>query len=419
MPTATLTNRVSVGSLSRTERTQLQQLEDVLQTARRWAVEEAKALLEIKEKKLWRGRYKSFEDYGLERWGYEHSQLYRLTQWGEVIRTVSPIGEHPLRETHARPLYGLTRDQQREAWKSVCRRHNGRRTAADVEAVVQAFLEPARPQERAASAQKATGGKIVCADAIEGVKLLDDASVDLFLFSPPYCEQRIGRYPGVSESKYADWMTTVMEAIRPKLGGRGNVLIVAREHVRNGQISDVWLRTRLAIRSLGYCESETLIWHAPDKPPLGRPDRPRRTWEYVYWFSGSPRPFVDLRACGNAIQESQSRMLRPRRRKSHLYGWENRQGLFQRCRGGRTARVTDLITASVGGVSPGVDHVAMFPMALADQLVRTYSPEGGLVADPMMGSGTTLLAARDAGRRWWGCDIVQQYVNLARRRLAQ
>jgi hypothetical protein len=107
MPTATLTEHEQVGSLNRIERAQLQQLEDVLQTARRWAVEEAKALLEIKEKKLWRGQYKSFEDYGLERWGYEHSQLYRLTQWGEVIRTVSPYRGPPAprdaREAAVRP----------------------------------------------------------------------------------------------------------------------------------------------------------------------------------------------------------------------------------------------------------------------------------------------------------------------------
>ncbi|MEI8196606.1 MAG: site-specific DNA-methyltransferase, partial [Phycisphaerae bacterium] len=150
-------------------------------------------------------------------------------------------------------------------------------------------------------------------------------------------------------------------------------------------------------------------------PPFGRTDRPRRTWEYVFWFAKTTSPFVDLRACGNEMIESRTQMIRPRR-KAHIFG-ETRQQPFEQFRSDSVARVTDMIHAPIGGVSPGVDHAAMFPPRLADHLVRTFSPQGGLVADPMMGSGTTLLAARDAGRHWWGCDIVPEYVSMARRRM--
>lgn len=82
------------------------------------------------------------------------------------------------------------------------------------------------------------------------------------------------------------------------------------------------------------------------------------------------------------------------------------------------ARLTDVIDVSVGTIAPGVDHPAMFPLPLADRLIRTFSPVDGLVVDPTCGSGTTLEAARDAGRRSWGCDIVPRYAALARQRLA-
>ena len=310
-------------------------------------------------------------------------------------------------------MYGLTPEQQVRAWKRVSKEYD-EPTAADVETVVAEVLETkkARPE---ASSSPAMTGTIVCADCIKGLGTLDDASIDLCLFSPPYCQQRQDHYPGVEEKDYPDWMASVMAAIQPKLAKTGNVLIVAREHLRNGQISDVWLKTRLAIRAADWIECETMIWHSPDKPPLGRPDRPRRTWEYIFWFSQIASPFVDLRACGTEMTEDRTRMLRPRRRKSHLGGNVHRP--FERFRTYGVARATDLIHAPVGGVSPGIDHVAMFPPQLADHLVRTFSPEGGLVADPMAGSGTSLLAARDAGRRWWGCDIVPEYVALARRRL--
>lgn len=302
MSSMTVPAKEPVVSLNKSERTHLLRLEDVLQTARRWAVEEAKALFEIKARKLWRWRYRSFEEYGQDRWGFEHSQIYRLTQWGEVIRTLSPTGDYPLRESHARPLYGLLPSQQVEAWRQVRRRYKGHRTAVQVEEVVTALLNHGRPQRPAAVERgNLPDGDIICADAIDGIGTLRDGSVDLCLLSPPYCEQRAAQYPSVPEADYPRWLTTVMTAMKPKLADRGSVLIVAREHLRAGQISDVWLRTRLAVRSSGWTECETLIWFAPDKPPLGRPDRPRRTWEYIYWFSGSPQPFVDLRACGNEV----------------------------------------------------------------------------------------------------------------------
>ena len=78
----------------------------------------------------------------------------------------------------------------------------------------------------------------------------------------------------------------------------GSVFIVIRPHVRDGVISDYVLRTRLALRESGWHECEELIWLKPDAPPLGSLKRPRRTWESVLWFSRSPQPYCDLKACG-------------------------------------------------------------------------------------------------------------------------
>lgn len=394
--------------LSAKQRAALRRLEDVLATARTWAVEEAKALLEIQENGLWQGKYESFADYGERRWGYEHSQLYRLVAWAEVIRAVSPLGDRiPLRETHARPLYGLRSEEQREVWQKVCRRFGSERTARDIVTVVREHIRSQSPQPSMKSG-RANEGTIICADCLDGIRTLDDRSVDMFLFSPPYCEQRNDTYPGVPEDRYPAWMVEVMQAIRPKLVDRGNVLIVAREHLRDGQISDVWLKTRLAMREAGWRECETLIWHSPDKPPLGSNRRPRRVWEYVHWFALSPQPFVDLLACGHRMSDETETIRRPRGKRPEF---------FARLRGGGIARITDLLLAHVGEVPPHIPHPSMKPPRLAEQLVQTFSPAGGLVADCFAGSGTTLVAARDTGRRWWGCDIVEEYVSLSRMRL--
>jgi site-specific DNA-methyltransferase (adenine-specific) len=49
----------------------------------------------------------------------------------------------------------------------------------------------------------------------------------------------------------------------------------------------------------------------------------------------------------------------------------------------------------------------------------TYSNPGDLIFDPVMGSGTTAVAALKTGRHFFGCDISQAYVDLANQRLAK
>ena len=62
-------------------------------------------------------------------------------------------------------------------------------------------------------------------------------------------------------------------------------------------------------------------------------------------------------------------------------------------------------------------HPAPYPVALAEWIIRLLSPPGGTVVDPFLGSGSTAKAARNAGRRFIGCDINEDYVEIAKRRL--
>ena len=61
-----------------------------------------------------------------------------------------------------------------------------------------------------------------------------------------------------------------------------------------------------------------------------------------------------------------------------------------------------MIVANVGGNEPGLDHPAVFPLALAEQLIRTFSQSGDLVLDTFCGSGQTFWRRRDAGVVIWG-----------------
>jgi len=57
------------------------------------------------------------------------------------------------------------------------------------------------------------------------------------------------------------------------------------------------------------------------------------------------------------------------------------------------------------------------PEALLERIIQASSNEGDCVADFFCGSGTTLAVAKRLGRRWLGCDINPQAVEVAKSRL--
>lgn len=64
-------------------------------------------------------------------------------------------------------------------------------------------------------------------------------------------------------------------------------------------------------------------------------------------------------------------------------------------------------------------HPTVKPVDLMRWLVRLVTPEGGLVLDPFMGSGTTGIAAGLEGRQFVGIEREAQYSELARARIAK
>lgn len=62
-------------------------------------------------------------------------------------------------------------------------------------------------------------------------------------------------------------------------------------------------------------------------------------------------------------------------------------------------------------------HQAMFPIGLAYRVIKLYTDEGDTVLDPFLGSGTTALAAIETNRNYIGIELMEQYAELARKRV--
>lgn len=71
------------------------------------------------------------------------------------------------------------------------------------------------------------------------------------------------------------------------------------------------------------------------------------------------------------------------------------------------------------GVDANDDHPAKFPYELPYRCVRMFSFEGDAVLDPFCGSGTTLKAAVDTGRKAIGYEVEKKYKDTIENNLSQ
>lgn len=255
---------------------------------------------------------------------------------------------------------------------------------------------------------------ITLGNCIDLIPKLEDNSIQACITSPPYAKQR-KLYDGISEEEFPDWMASWMNLLKPKMKANGSVLIVIRTLIRDGEISDYVLKTRLKLRET-WIEAEELIWLKPDAPPLGSTRRPRRAFENILWYSPSRNPFVDLKACGNQKSKRIGGFVG-----SDRFGEGGDSPIAanqKRELSEGTSRCTDVFTSYVGEIARGVQHPAMYPSTLVDQLIQTFTQQGDTVLDPFMGSGTTALSAKRFGRHFVGFDAKEEYVQIAKSRIS-
>lgn len=222
---------------------------------------------------------------------------------------------------------------------------------------------------------------------------------DCIITSPPYAEQRKNQYGGINEKDYPHWTLEWMNIAETLLKEDGSILINIRPHLKDGQISDYILKTRLLLRENGWIENEELIWIKPDSPPLGSIKRPRRAWESILWFSKCKNPYCNTKSESNI---------------SNRIGYENNkfeEGGTSHIHAGQNkakvgfARFKDYIECGTGRVEKGFSNSAMYPPEISEYLVNLFCPKDGIVVDPFMGSGTTIRQSIRMNRGFVGFEV--------------
>ena len=132
------------------ESTELAALESKIAAGLKTFIEVGEALARIRDSRLYRAQFGTFEDYCRERWGFNSSRARQLIGAAETVRnleSVTTVTLLPSTESQARPLTTLEPEQQREAWqRAVETAPAGKVTAAHVEAVVAEMTTTAMPK---------------------------------------------------------------------------------------------------------------------------------------------------------------------------------------------------------------------------------------------------------------------------------
>jgi len=154
-----------VEPLSSSEAQTLAHYEAIIAKGLKVFVEVGQALLAIREQKLYREAFGTFEDYLRQRWDLSRSYAHRLIDAAEVTERLLPVGNIlPMNEAQVRPLTSLPPEQQQEVWtEAVNTAPSGRVTAQHVKqttmrvtgkaSAVKSPTRPAMPKTAAQTAQ--------------------------------------------------------------------------------------------------------------------------------------------------------------------------------------------------------------------------------------------------------------------------
>lgn len=143
--------------LSEEEAVALKNHEEVIARELRGFLEVGRALVAIRDNKLYRSEYKTFEQYCQKRWELARSTAYSMMAGSKISENLSAFANkseppeyfvEPWCEGQIRPLAVLADkpEKQAAAWIAACKRTEGKPTQATVKEEVNAIIRlPSKP----------------------------------------------------------------------------------------------------------------------------------------------------------------------------------------------------------------------------------------------------------------------------------
>jgi site-specific DNA-methyltransferase (adenine-specific) len=257
-------------------------------------------------------------------------------------------------------------------------------------------------------------------DAVDVMSSFDDEIIDLTVTSPPYDNLRTYNGKVVDGLVYEGGFSfPFVEMVKQlfRITKKGGVVVwVVNDQVKNGGETGSSFRQALKFMEIGFTLYDTMIYHK-NGAPFPESGRYSQVFEYMFVFSkGKPKTT-------NLLRDKPNRWA----------GYSNFGDPSKRLKEGELKKVDKFVVAEYGTrynvwyVNNGAgfsskdsiafEHPAIFPESLAEDHILSWSNEGDIVLDPMVGSGTTLKMAKMNNRYFIGIDINPEYVELSNRRI--
>ncbi len=253
------------------------------------------------------------------------------------------------------------------------------------------------------------GQTILTGDCLEVLATMAPASVDVVVTSPPY---NLGiSYAGYEDSKseaaYLAWMVEVAAALRRVLKPSGSFFLNI-----SGSSSRPWLPFELIVRLRAlFVLQNHITWiksigigtnSVGHFKPIGGQRFLHHNHEHVFHLTQSGDVQLDRLAIGLPFKD-----------KSNIARRGHAQDL--RCRG----NTWFIPYETVKSRAQKFHHPAGFPVELPLWCIRLHGVAEAAVLDPFLGTGTTLVAAHQAGARGIGIEVDPVYAEVARARVLQ
>lgn len=255
------------------------------------------------------------------------------------------------------------------------------------------------------------GGTLACGDCLEWFASLQEGSLQLVAIDPPFFTGRVQVGSGPGAPKYRDnWV-----------GGKGAYISWLME-----RIEAMWD----LIKPTGSLVVH-LDWHAVHAVKVALDDRfgEDRFQNEIIWYyqtgGASKKRFSRKHDTLLWYTKSDRWVFHPERIRI-----PRTEKALHRARNPKGARI------SLEDIEKNPDDVLFIPalnpmsnertgyptqkpLELMEHFILALTDEGDTVADFFCGSGTTLVAAQRLGRKWLGCDVSEEAVEVARGRLEE
>lgn len=291
--------------------------------------------------------------------------------------------------------------------------------------------------------------KIYYIDALEGLKQLDDESIDCIVTSPPYwklrdygVEGQLGQENHFNE--YIEKLLIIFNECKRVLKKSGTCWVnIGDTYSSNSSYSKggragyerkegmfkhkplqekslclIPQRFSIAMVDNGWICRNEIIWHKRNCIPSSVRDRFTVDFEHLFFFVKSKKYWFEkqLEEYTNPLNRWGGDELKA----TNKSFWDKNTGqIFYRERNmrpnplGRNKRCVWSINTK-----PFPDaHFAVFPTELIEIPIKAGCPEKGIVLDPFMGSGTTALVTKQQNKNYMGFELNPEYIKIAEKRL--